>query len=106
MAEDKNSKRKEWLNTLEGRRDEKQKSLNDLSEQIKKVKQKIHADEVKRLDGICLEKGMTYEDICNFLETVNMPLSEIIIRLNPRISRERFRNTDENNNDERNDEHE
>ena len=103
MAEDKNSKRKEWLNTLEGRRDEKQKSLNDLSEQIKKVKQKIHADEVKRLDSICAEKGMTYEDICNFLEAVNMPLSEIIVRLGHRAVR--IRNTEENN-IERIDEHE
>ena len=103
MPEDKTAKRLERLRTLNDQKLERQKKLNDLSARIKKVKQDIHADEVKKLDNICAEKGITYEDICNFLEAVNMPLSEILVRLDHRAVR--IRNTEENN-IERIDEHE
>ena len=100
MPEDRKAKCLERLNSLNNRKLDKQKSMNEIEAQIRKVKKDIHAEDVKRLDVICAEKGISYEDICSFLEAVNMPLSEIAARLNPRAGRIRTVEEIHSNNEE------
>ena len=45
----------------------------------------IHNKEVARLDNICKEKNITYDDICDFLSSVTISFEEIVSAVNDHI---------------------
>ena len=84
MQNDRPDRRREKLSLLREKQENAQKHIDGLAAQIKKIEQDIHSDEVKRLDAVCAEKGITYDEICFFLKNINVSLSEMMKNISPK----------------------
>ncbi|MBO6309956.1 MAG: hypothetical protein J6N70_14235 [Oribacterium sp.] len=54
-----------------------EKKTAKLNEQIEAVEREIHNKEVAKLDTVCKSLNITYEDICDLFNKLNMPFDEI-----------------------------
>lgn len=84
----KTDKRLEKLNALKDKygkavlaQETATKKTQDISAQIEKIENELHAEEAAELDKVCAEKNLSYREIANFLMKIpeDMTLTDIRI---------------------------
>ena len=84
----KTDKRLEKLNALKDKygkavlaQETAEKKTQDISAQIEKIENELHAEEAAELDKVCAEKNLSYREIANFLMKIpeDMTLTDIRI---------------------------
>lgn len=83
----KTDKRLEKLNALKDKygkavlaQETAEKKTQDISAQIEKIENELHAEEVAELDKVCAEKNLSYREIAKFLMKIpeDMTLTDIL----------------------------
>lgn len=52
------------------------KDAEEIRKQIEDAKAELHKDEIHTLDAICAKKKMSYDQICDFLSTLEISLDD------------------------------